>query len=95
LSPDAKDIIHRLCQVDPTRRLGNLRGGAQDVKNHPWFRDIDFDKLYRRELVAPLSPTLSGPGDTRNFDYYEDEAVRKSTSEGSVVKKHDHMFAGF
>lgn len=81
--------------MDPSRRLGNLRGGAQDVKHHPWFRDIDFEKLYRRELEAPIKPTLSGPADTRNFDYYEDEAVRKSQNEGSVVKKQDHLFAGF
>lgn len=95
MSPDAQDIISKLCQVDPAHRLGNLSGGAKDVKKHPWFKDIDFEKLYRRELEAPIKPHLSGPADTRNFDYYEDEPHRKSRDEGSVVKKHDHMFTGF
>jgi len=81
--------------VNPAQRLGNQRGGAKDVKNHPWFKDIDFEKLYKRELEAPIRPHLSGPADTRNFDYYDDTPVRKSRDESTTIKKHDHMFAGF
>lgn len=95
MSADAQDLIGKLCQVDQSHRLGNLSGGAKDVRNHPWFKNIDFDKLYKREIDAPIKPQLSGPADTRNFDYYEDEPVRKSRDETSTVKKHDHMFSGF
>lgn len=58
MSPDAKDLVGKLCEVDPARRLGNMRGGAGDVKSHPWFKDIDFDKLYRREITGPIMPQL-------------------------------------
>ena len=36
VSPWARDIITGLLKVDRTRRLGNMRNGAQDVQNHPW-----------------------------------------------------------
>jgi ABC-type transporter MlaC component len=28
------------------------------VKNHEWFDDIDFEKLYNQNLIAPYTPTL-------------------------------------
>lgn len=33
LSPTAKDLIHRMLQVDPTKRIK-----IYDIKNHPWLR---------------------------------------------------------
>ena len=39
LSAPARDIIQGLLQVDRTRRLGNMRDGERDVKNHLWVSD--------------------------------------------------------
>ena len=36
LSAPSRDIITQLLKVDRTRRLGNMRNGAQDVQNHAW-----------------------------------------------------------
>ncbi len=33
---------------DPAKRLGS--NGAQDVKNHPWFSEIDWKALYERKV---------------------------------------------
>lgn len=60
MSADAKDIVSKFCEVDPAKRLGNTRGGVSDVKSHPWFKNIDFDKLYRRESKGPIIPQLKG-----------------------------------
>lgn len=60
MSTDAKDLIAKLCEVDPTKRLGNLKGRASDVKSHPWFKDIDWVKLYKREMKGPIIPQLKG-----------------------------------
>jgi protein kinase A len=38
--PDAQDLMRQLITADLTRRLGNLAGGAEDIKNHPWFVEI-------------------------------------------------------
>ena len=52
-SDDLKDLITRLTIKDPTKRLGCGELGAPDLKAHPFFKDIDWDKLSRRELEAP------------------------------------------
>lgn len=33
--PNAADLVKRLLTRDRTRRLGNLKDGAEDIKSHP------------------------------------------------------------
>lgn len=56
MSEELKDIITKLLDRDPTSRLGT--NGYEEVMNHPWFSDIDFDELYNEELDAPYIPNL-------------------------------------
>ena len=95
MSADAKDIVGKLCEINPSKRLGNLRAGAKDVKSHPWFKEIDFDKLYKRELEAPIKPHLSSATDTRNFEDYEDEPKRRTQYTDEMKKKYDSAFSNF
>ena len=77
MGQDARDIIGGLCTVDVTKRLGNIKGGAAAVKAHTWFRNIDWDALYHRKMQGPIVPHLKGADDTRNFDDYDAEPVRR------------------
>lgn len=43
-----KDFIRRLMDRNPKTRLG-ARGGAQEVKSHPFFTGIDWEKIYNKE----------------------------------------------
>jgi serine/threonine protein kinase len=72
-TPAARDLVRKLLTADRTRRLGNLRGGAEDVKKHPWFAGVDWERVYRREIIAPIVPEIAGPGDSSNFEKYPDE----------------------
>lgn len=58
---------------DVTKRLGCLRGGAGDVKAHRFFRGLDWEALYRKELPAPWRPVVRSPLDTSHFDQYDEE----------------------
>lgn len=40
MSDEMKDFIERLLDRDPANRLGV--NGAEDVKAHPWFKDLNF-----------------------------------------------------
>ncbi len=42
---EEQDFIGGLLQVDLTRRLGNLHGGTDDIRGHPYFASIDWEKL--------------------------------------------------
>jgi len=35
------------------RRLGAGPGDADEIKEHPFFEGIDWDKVYRKELLPP------------------------------------------
>lgn len=68
LSAEAKDLICRLlCDVE--HRLGT-GGGANQIKAHPWFKDILWDKLY--EMEAAFKPEVNGELDTQNFMKFDE-----------------------
>jgi protein kinase A len=60
---NARDLIMRLMEGDPSKRYGNMQHGAKDVFAHPWFREVDWEKLAAREITAPYLPKISGDGD--------------------------------
>ncbi|KAJ4840472.1 hypothetical protein Tsubulata_039820 [Turnera subulata] len=51
-SDEARDLIDRLLDIDPTRRPGAGPGGYAALKMHPFFRGIDWKNL--RERTPPV-----------------------------------------
>ncbi|XP_025958147.2 cAMP-dependent protein kinase catalytic subunit PRKX isoform X2 [Dromaius novaehollandiae] len=72
------DLIKKLLVVDRTRRLGNMKNGADDVKRHRWFRSIDWDAVPQRKLKPPIVPKVSNDGDTSNFEAYPEDDWNKT-----------------
>ncbi|CAO0792052.1 unnamed protein product [Mucor circinelloides] len=68
--PNAKDLLKHLLTSDLSRRYGNLKNGADDIKNHPWFQGVDFDRVANRQIRAPYIPQIRGDGDASHFDRY-------------------------
>jgi serine/threonine protein kinase len=56
LSADARDLIVRLLQKDPGRRLGGQAGDARDVMSHPFFASINFSMVRRRATKPEWAP---------------------------------------
>ncbi|EYB94323.1 hypothetical protein Y032_0173g420 [Ancylostoma ceylanicum] len=69
----AKDIVKKLLEIDRTLRLGCMKNGVRDVLDHKWFQKIDWEDLRQLKVEPPIIPTLYHPGDTGNFDIYEEE----------------------
>jgi serum/glucocorticoid-regulated kinase 2 len=67
-SPEAVDFITQILNKDPTKRLGAGADDIEAIKAHPFFAEIDFDKLVRREIDSPFKPKVRGTSDTSNFD---------------------------
>ncbi|KAL1957719.1 hypothetical protein VTO42DRAFT_5562 [Malbranchea cinnamomea] len=70
ISPAARDIISGLCKTNPSERLGYISGGTQRVKNHPFFKDINWDDLYNRKTKGPIIPRVDHAADAGNFEEY-------------------------
>ena len=76
LHPDALDLLQKLITKDLSRRLGNLQGGSADVKAHPWFAEVIWDKLLSKDIETPYEPPIqAGVGDTSLFDRYPEEEL--------------------
>ncbi|KAL7913888.1 hypothetical protein GGI35DRAFT_438881 [Trichoderma velutinum] len=55
LPSSAKDILVGLLERNPEKRLGAKRG-ASEIKEHPFFDCIDWNKLERREYHPDFKP---------------------------------------
>lgn len=77
----------------PETRLGN---NIDDIMNHPWFADIDWEKLVRKEVVPPFKPTVHGADDVRNVDreFLAEVPAVTPTMEGKILTDQT-AFTGF
>ncbi|THV08389.1 hypothetical protein K435DRAFT_847256 [Dendrothele bispora CBS 962.96] len=87
-SPEARDFMERLLITDPALRLG--ANGADEVKAHPWFYGIDWDKVTTEE--AAFVPSVQDPESTEYFDargavpmlFHDDDQVAVTSDPGAV-----------
>ena len=56
-SLEAMDFVNRLIQRKPRYRLG--LDGPQQVMEHVWFKDVDWEALKDKELESPFKPYVS------------------------------------
>eukprot|EP00457_Paulinella_chromatophora_P003354 gb/GEZN01003361.1/.p1 GENE.gb/GEZN01003361.1/~~gb/GEZN01003361.1/.p1 ORF type:complete len:590 (+),score=104.73 gb/GEZN01003361.1/:319-2088(+) len=53
-SPEAKDLLSKIFVTDPRQRLG--AGGYDEIYQHPFFKEIDWEKLRDKALTPPFRP---------------------------------------
>ncbi|TMW58470.1 hypothetical protein Poli38472_010029 [Pythium oligandrum] len=63
---DAATLIEGLLEFNPSQRLGSR--GAEEIRSHPFFQNIDWDKLVRKEIEPPWRPLVRNELDVGNFD---------------------------
>ncbi len=63
---EAKDFISHLLQINASERLGY--NGAQEIKDHPFFKGFDWDKVIQRKLKAIFRPR---PSHEEDLSYFE------------------------
>lgn len=63
---DAASLLFGLLTFNPQDRLGSR--GADEIRSHPFFESITWDKLLRREVAPPWKPLVKDELDVTNFD---------------------------
>ena len=66
-------LLSLICNTEV--RLG--RGGAHEIKNHSFFRGVEFDSL--RRIRAPFEPRLTSAIDTTYFPTDEIDQTDNAT----------------
>ena len=59
---NSRDFINLLLQRKPKKRLGY--NGVNEIKQHPWMKEIDWDLLLNKKIEAPFIPSTN----KENFD---------------------------
>lgn len=67
IGEDARDFITKLLSKVPKKRLG-FKNGAKELKEHRFLKDIDWQKLAKKELEAPKPFVINCKDDVSQFD---------------------------
>ena len=82
VTKEANDLIRKLLVINPKKRLGSGPGGADKIKNHSYFKDIDWEKAWNKELTPPFIPDIKDDLDLKYFDKgFTDENLESFSSE--------------
>uniref|UniRef100_A0A8I6GEE6 non-specific serine/threonine protein kinase n=1 Tax=Rattus norvegicus TaxID=10116 RepID=A0A8I6GEE6_RAT len=95
LSAEAQSLLRALFKRNPCNRLGAGVDGVEEIKRHPFFVTIDWNKLYRKEIKPPFKPAVGRPEDTFHFD--PEFTARTPTDSPGVPPSANahHLFRGF
>ncbi|XP_049867696.1 cGMP-dependent protein kinase, isozyme 1-like [Pectinophora gossypiella] len=78
----AQLLIKKLCRPVPAERLGYLKNGMGDVKNHKWFLGFDWDSLRKQKMKAPLIQPVNSNTDLTNFEKYPKDKLPPDETSG-------------
>jgi len=84
MSKASIDLISRLLHKSPQKRIQ-----CADIKKHSFFRNIEWDKCYRKQIEPPFKPQVLSKSDASNFEEIAPGTVGNTPS----LKTHSLMDA--
>lgn len=80
-SENLKDLIRNILQADNSKRFGNLKLGVRDIKEHKWFRVMNWQALICRKLRSPYKPVSNGDEDLQHFRRFSYESLEIASND--------------
>jgi len=71
MSKSCEDLIASILKPNPSTRLGSKNKGDDDIKNHAWFKDTDFQALVEKQVKVPWQPIIKDAFDVSAFDNWD------------------------
>lgn len=89
-----KDLISKLLNRNPEERLGY--NGVHEIKNHPFFKDIDWVKLNNKGYIPPYKPQVKNNMDISNISSeFTDERPMDSVVDDFLSESVQKQFGGW
>lgn len=95
MSQSGKDLVNKMLVATPSRRLGSLAGGINDLFRQAWFRDMNFETLQSMELKAPWVPKVKDPLDCSAFEDWSHLDDKDKVKDPPISKGDDALFKDF
>ena len=94
-SLESIDFINGLLQRKPFKRLGFH--GINEIKNHSWFDNFNWDDLYNKKIIAPFIPKNIDNFDTRFFNQIEKIGVDTKERYNKILNdsNYNNIFSDF
>jgi len=68
VSPEGQSFLAGLLERDPMKRLGCGPEGLDRIKNHPWFKTLNWSDVYNKKTTPEYKPQANSSGKSMNVD---------------------------
>ena len=88
IKDSSKDLIKKLLVVNPKERIGF--NSIDDIKNHDFFKNVDFNKVLSKEEIPPFIPQIDNDLDLKYFDTKFTDMELQSFENGDFLNNDDN-----
>ncbi|CAF1085362.1 unnamed protein product [Rotaria sp. Silwood1] len=96
LTIDARELIRNLLRRQVSHRLGSGPEDAEAIKNHPFFRHLNWADVYAKRYDPPYKPILKSDDDVSQFDTkFTKQTPVDSPDDNMLSESANQVFLGF
>jgi len=97
VSANARDLILRLLERNPSQRIGSGERDYEEIKAHPFFSSFNWEDVMNKKITPEWVPTLDNELDTKNFDSsFTNESIQGSLERAPQLSREAQKeFVGF
>lgn len=96
MNPICIDLISKLLNKDPAKRLGAGPKDGDEIMQHPWFSTVDWIGLENMTFKPHFRPKRGEDTDTSNFDkMFTSQQATDTPLDPNIVYSQDGLFRGF